>query len=182
MKNKAKFTPLTIEEFKSLLKYELDAQVKKDPRSNFDGLYSETNEWSDHNIHTLAAIESVADGLERIAHDWENTSCEREQWGSKLEGINSIGDLVFLGVTAGGDWESPVFSIFYFDDQKILRCYIPEKGNVYNFLSKKAFGNSDSDEKAARMGWKVSPDDLPNFNDEKMREDIRLHFGIKKGK
>lgn len=46
----------------------------------------------------------------------------------------------FLGVTAGGDWEEPVFFIIYFDG-KGLRGYIPENGNTYNKITKTAFGS-----------------------------------------
>ncbi len=79
--------------------------------------------------------------------------------------------LTFLGVTAGGDWESPIFFILY-SDGKDLRGYIPKKGNTWNPINKSAFGN---DERADELGFKLrgfsSYEDL-DFDFKKIEGDI----------
>lgn len=51
----------------------------------------------------------------------------------------------FVGYMLGGDWEVPVFGIVYSDGSK-LRGYIPTKGNVFDAVNKRAWGNNDDDE------------------------------------
>ena len=54
-------------------------------------------------------------------------------------------DFPVLFVNAGGDWETSICFIIYWDG-KDLRGYVPEKGNVYNPITKTAFGSDeDSD-------------------------------------
>lgn len=52
---------------------------------------------------------------------------------------------------AGGDWEDPVYFICYLDDKKKIRFFSPKPGNVFNPLTKEAFGNDeDKDDEFAR--------------------------------
>jgi hypothetical protein len=77
-----------------------------------------------------------------------------------LLGPQQIGDLAFVGCSAGGDWEFPVFMIFYLDQNgKTWRGYIPTDGNVYNTKTKRAIGNSDEDDTPSEpdMGNSHSP-------------------------
>jgi hypothetical protein len=53
-----------------------------------------------------------------------------------------INGFTFYGISAGGDWEVPIFFIVYWDGKK-LRGYIPTKGNTWNTDTKKACGNDD---------------------------------------
>jgi hypothetical protein len=69
--------------------------------------------------------------------------------------------LTFLGISAGGDWESPVFFIIYWDGTE-LRAYIPTDGNPWNKTTKKAYGNSEKADMADKI--KVYQDE--NFGDE----------------
>jgi hypothetical protein len=92
-------------------------------------------------------------------------------------GNGSVKDLVgyhmlsngmpILGISAGGDWEYPIFFCIYFDGKK-LRAYIPEKGNTWNTDTKKAYGNDTvADLKNARKRWPVQyPPDLEVDEDE----------------
>jgi len=172
-KEKATFLPLTPDQFAEKLTQLLGEQSGESLPS-----------WERYRPSSLQNVPSVQDGLQAIEHDWENV-----EWAAgegfmkcKLTGIQSLGPLTYLGVTAGGDWETPVFSIFYFDMSGVLRAYIPEKGNVFNFIAKAAFGNNeDTDTKAAMMGWRCRYADIESFKDASLSEDIRLHFGIKKG-
>ena len=45
-------------------------------------------------------------------------------------------------VNAGGDWETPVCFILYWDGST-LRGYIPKDGNVWNRKAKSAYGNDE---------------------------------------
>jgi len=173
-KEKASFSRLTKEEFETLL---------ADTLNKFDGPFKR---WDEHSTYTLLEVPTTRAGIERIEHDWENNECDAAEafMDCKIAGIQTLGPLTFLGVTAGGDWETPVFSIFYFDKDQNLCAYIPEKGNVYNFLAKAAYGNneygSNSDEKASRMVYKKSYQEVDTYRDDAMLDDIRIHFGIKK--
>lgn len=63
----------------------------------------------------------------------------------KYMGLTTLENgLTYLGVSAGGDWEWPVFFAIYWDGKK-LRGYIPEDGNPWNTDTNMAYGN---DEKA----------------------------------
>jgi len=59
-------------------------------------------------------------------------------------GFKNIGDLYFYGFYAGGDWEFPVYNIIFFNEGR-LQCYTPYIGNVYNYVTKKAFDNDATD-------------------------------------
>ena len=61
--------------------------------------------------------------------------------------------LTYLGVTAGGDWESPLFFIIYHDGQK-LRAYIPKDGNTWNLKTKMAYGNAEGEN--AKVGFNTA--------------------------
>jgi hypothetical protein len=45
-------------------------------------------------------------------------------------------------VNAGGDWESPICFVIYWDGKQ-LRGYIPKAGNFWNRKTKSAFGNNE---------------------------------------
>lgn len=178
---KASFLSLNPSEFAEMLKVALDnvAENLGQPQQN---------SWRTHlqegGITMLQEIETTEKGITEVEHDWENAEVDPAEayMKCKIVGLQTIGPLCFLGVTAGGDWETPVFSIFYFDENKDLRAYIPKKGNIFNFIAKSAFGNNpDTDYKASMLAYKKRYEEIESFNDDKMREDIRLHFGIKKG-
>lgn len=46
----------------------------------------------------------------------------------------------WIGV--GGDWEMPLAVCVYIDDNDELRIYVPKAGNVWNFKTGYAYGNS----------------------------------------
>jgi hypothetical protein len=57
-------------------------------------------------------------------------------------GFQTLDNLTFLGINAGGDWEVPVFFIVYWDGME-LRAYIPTEGNTWNLTAHSAFGNDE---------------------------------------
>lgn len=95
----------------------------------------------------------VEKDLSKIIFDTENMECVGER-GKEFLGYHKLPNgMSYLGVYAGGDWESPVYFIIYWDGNK-LRGYIPEEGNMYNTTTKQAYGNDDeADLKNARKRW-----------------------------
>lgn len=81
----------------------------------------------------------------KVDFDTENTSFEAdEDFNYKgLIGLIKIGDLVCWGCSSGGDWEFPVYFIFYLDNNNKLQMYIPKDGNVWNYTTKRAVGNDE---------------------------------------
>lgn len=80
--------------------------------------------------------------LSKILFETEN--CMYDYDG--LSGLHTLDNgLTFLGFVAGGDWELPVFSIVYWDG-KDLRGYTPLSGNIFNPVSKTAFGSEEERE------------------------------------
>lgn len=84
----------------------------------------------------------------KVEFDFENYDCFGESYNSSLKKIIGFHTLnngfSFLGISAGGDWESPVFFILYWDGTSI-RAYIPKDGNTYNEKEMSAYGNNDED-------------------------------------
>lgn len=83
-----------------------------------------------------------------VNFDLENCSSS-SLYGKSIDGKNlmnyqSINDLSFLGYTAGGDWEHPLFFIVYYDGNE-LRGYVPTCGNVFYLPEKAAFGSTDAE-------------------------------------
>lgn len=86
--------------------------------------------------------------LSKVEFDWENYSCDPTDNNSRWFGLHTTPEgLTFLGCYAGGDWETPVHFIIYWDGAG-LRAYIPKYGNPWNDDTKQAYGNDeDSDAK-----------------------------------
>jgi hypothetical protein len=113
----------------------------------------------------------VRDDLARVQFDNENTEIEFEAPG--FEGFSAIGDLTFLGVLAGGDWEAPVVFILYMHAGE-LRGYVPDGGNQYDRRKLRAWGNGDSEHDEEMM---EKADDTP-WDVAALRADIAARFGI----
>lgn len=84
--------------------------------------------------------------LSKCDFDVENVNCKKGYDGAEeIAGFHTLPNgLTYLGVSAGGDWEVPVFFIMYFDG-KDLRAYIPKDGNPWNTNSHQAYGNDDDE-------------------------------------
>lgn len=83
------------------------------------------------------------DGENVIVPDDEYDDDEFEDIGESLLGFHTLQNgLTFFGYMAGGDWESPVFMIIYYDGKK-LRGYTPSYGNAVHLDCKCAFGSGD---------------------------------------
>jgi len=99
--------------------------------------------------------DQIVNDLNKVEFSTENLeiTSRRAYCGAKIiSGFQKLGNgLTYLGITAGGDWELPIFFIIYYDGLK-LRAYIPKNGNTWNHRTKSAFGNGeDCDEERDSM-------------------------------
>jgi hypothetical protein len=134
----------------------------------------------------IDADQILSDDLSKVKFDWENYECENT-YGSfddfwPLLGLHRWyvdgGYFNFLGCMAGGDWETPVFFIIYYDGEK-LRGYIPKEGNPWNRTTKQAYGNNENadlkDMIEHGFADKLDDDDYepcPSYDLRKIRGDI----------
>lgn len=105
----------------------------------------------------VKATPKMEKDLNKVKFSWENVTYETN---SKMHtGYHSIGDLNFLGVSAGGDWEMGLYFIIY-DDGESLRAYIPKEGNNWNLRTKRVYGNNSQtrDEWALKIRKKDARD------------------------
>jgi len=124
---------------------------------------------------------TVEKDLAKVDFDTENLEAERGEGyaGCDLAGFHTYG-LTFLGVTAGGDWECPLFFIIYWDGKQ-LRGYIPTAGNSWNTDNKKAYGNDWKDKNSSdainykkRYGVEIEESySAASFSDGEMIDDIQ---------
>ena len=90
----------------------------------------------------------------RINQDFDSKvdfDTENEEWTpnsgySGATGFRTLANgLVALFINGGGDWESPLEYIIYFDGTE-LRGYVPTAGNPWNTKNNKAYGNADNEQ------------------------------------
>ena len=113
----------------------------------------------------------------KVKVDFENFSDSSDSLAYSLNGLMGYNvlpnGLTFLGMIAGGDWEFPVFFIFYWDG-KDIRAYIPTEGNPWNTSTKQAYGN-DEEKDAKNAKKRYGYDDDYDFSVETLsfvKEDI----------
>lgn len=132
------FAALSIDE----LKIKLDESARRGGEVDDDDI--EARNFSSYPLTTLSP--AIEKDLSKVQFDTENMDMESgygTQVGASLVGFHTLENgLSFLGVTAGGDWESPLFFILYWDG-KALRGYIPTEGNPWNTSQKAAYGNNE---------------------------------------
>lgn len=90
-------------------------------------------------VHMLFMEELV----DEVWNDWCKINFSTENINVTAEKVTPGGVPYFL-IRAGGDWETPLQCVMYFDGKK-LRGYVPKDGNTYNHKTKAAFGNNDND-------------------------------------
>ena len=73
-----------------------------------------------------------------------------------------------LGMTASGNWETPVYMFLYLDDALQFQVYVPEKGNTYNWNTNTAFGNDEDEDneflRSQMTGNGRDANDFDNFD------------------
>jgi DNA 3'-phosphatase len=128
----------------------------------------------------------ISKDLKKLNFDFENLSEKSGEFSnSDFVGYHELENgLSFLGIMAGGDWETPVFFIIYWDG-KALRAYIPTDGNPWNTDTHEAYGNDeDADVKNIRKRYRLSKDDEVDVQDvsqewDKILADIQNRIGPK---
>jgi len=155
---------------KKITKEELAKQIASIYNESFPSLDMITVEdvYKGHIEDDIFYIDQIQKDLSKVSFSKENHFFARLQHPDdipapidSLMGLQTLGDLTFLGGYAGGDWETPVFFILYWSGKKI-RAYIPDKGNTWNKKTKKAFGNADDDPDDADFDEKLMAQDIQN--------------------
>jgi hypothetical protein len=93
-------------------------------------------------VTTMVAM-LLEEHLDEVQKDWSKIDFSTENMDVVAEKVTPAG-VPYLQIRAGGDWETPLSCIIYFDGKK-LRGYVPKDGNSYNHRAKAAFGNNDDD-------------------------------------
>jgi hypothetical protein len=116
-----KFVKIPMDEFKEIVNAALNADDDTTPRN---------------------LTPKVSKDLDKVNFDLENIDWDGS-FRKELLGFHELENgLTFLGTQAGGDSESPVYFIIYWDG-KALRGYIPTDGNPWNTDTKTAYGNDE---------------------------------------
>jgi hypothetical protein len=168
-------------------KEQLEQKIVSIVKTNSKKNYANT-EYYDYNQLTS----QVSKDLSKVQFDAENISdCDLylnsvQHDGQRYLGYNTLGNgLSYLGVNAGGDWETPVFFMLYWDG-KSIRGYVPKDGNTWNTHSKEAFGNDEENDIIAlkelgmykEHGSSYGADDL-KCDFDKMMTEIQQHITYK---
>ena len=106
-----------------------------------------------------------------VRFDCENVTYEDEQF--NMPGFTAgyamlDGKLPVRWVGVGGDWEMPVAACVYIGDDDELKVYVPKAGNVWNFNTRCAIGNT-------KMGQKEEMESLGvkyTFDMDAMRKEM----------
>jgi hypothetical protein len=190
------FAPITKEGLKAKIIAAFD-EIKKD--EDDDPLWEKSMN-GDKEVGRIASIQYEWRRLTpqvqkdmKVEFDCENTDCGKSfVWKNHdytdeldhepmnaLMGLNTLDNgLTFLGAWGGGDWESPVFFVIYWDGKKI-RAYIPTDGNPWNTDEKCAYGNCDKKDQENIKKRFPSPGgyrgyaEPPEFNAALMLADIK---------
>lgn len=118
--------------------------------------YVDEADWADAGENELFMLDAymarpiVEDDLSEVFFDPENSSAEPGEYRfpreGSLVGMHTLDNgLTFVGFTAGGNWEYPLFVAIYWDGHR-FRGYVPVEGNMVNPIFRCAFGSEmDSD-------------------------------------
>jgi hypothetical protein len=134
--------------------------------------------------------------LGEINEDWSKINFDRENlyvchkhsestdWQLGFQTLDN--GFTYVGIVAGGDWEHPIYAIIYHDGKQ-FRGYVPTKGNIFNPVTKSAFGNEDDEELYIKgllaLGIHV-PENCDvafldcNFNFAEIRKDIESRIQL----
>lgn len=114
----------------------------------------------------------VEKDLSKVQFDTENFECEvGETWGTNtIDGFRTLENgMTYLGCSAGGDWEHPVFFIIYWDGKE-LRGYIPADGNTWNKQYKTAYGSEQESDKYQKQIAKMTDDEIEKLENKLQEE------------
>ena len=122
-----------------------------------------------NNFRSGKITKRVEKDLMKVQFDEENLEWEEGEGFSGTKAITGFhilpNGLTYLGVTAGGDWEIPLFFIIYYDGER-LRGYIPKDGNHWNTKTNTAYGSeSESFSKV-------------EYDEEDANANVKERFGV----
>ena len=95
----------------------------------------------------------LAKGLAWVRTDWTTVEFSPENVSVVGERVTT-GGVPYIMILAGGDWETRVACVIYFDGED-MRGYVPKDGNSYNRMTKSAFGNFGDDHAACERQYRV---------------------------
>ena len=154
---------LTKKELAGALAYALATSIGVNPRKDLRSYCDDPMKFlKDNFCGAQGLISDVTEDLKAVQFDEENFEWEAgEGYSGGTTGFHTLPNgLTFLGITAGGDWESPLFYIIYWDGDK-LRAYVPTDGNHWNTDTNTAYGSEsealdgeEDEEKAAEENVK----------------------------
>jgi hypothetical protein len=118
----------------------------------------------------------------KVSFDFENSFVTDGDPGpTGMNGFHTLENgFTFCGVSAGGDWEDPVFFVVYWDG-KDLRAYIPKLGNLWNQKLKTAYGNNEESDKIDQEKRKDLLKDQyehVDYNPAEIKKDLLNHFTL----
>ncbi len=184
-----KFVRISKDAFKDKLEEAIKVAWNTEYHGDFSDFYYES--WPDKpnwylNGHQLLNFyhNQIKKDLSKVQFDLENCDWDCD-WGNKagrkLHGLRTLDNgLTYLGISAGGDWEFPVFYIFYWDGTS-LRAYIPKDGNIWNRTTKQAYGNDEDDDLKDAIKQKLIPSSATEFDSYTLNLDWeRIEADIKK--
>lgn len=97
--------------------------------------------------------ERVHKDIEKIGLNLENFYIEPHHVPKRQDDVKAMvgfrllpNGMPYLGVLAGGDWQSPAFFALYWDGE--LRAYVPKDGNSWNVKTKEPDGSRPFDAKS----------------------------------
>jgi len=160
-----KFVPITVDELKKKIKAKVE-KLNPEMAGEFHWL-----------PEMISTDPTLSKDLSKVEFDFENWSIDAEQnFGpAEIVGYRTLlNGMPFLGVSAGGDWETPLVFIIYWDG-KSLRAYIPTDGNPWNTDTKMAYGNDeDADDK--NRSKRFPGNDDPDVDARKVLADIQARI------
>ena len=123
---------------------------------------------------------SVKQDLKAVIFNTENISAG-DVFSAPVSGYEVTKQKVpYLAVTAGGDSETPLVFIIYWDGQR-LRGYVPKNGNPWNTMTKRAYGNSEHEHEHEHGDRSDIQDAIVRFpwigfqkGDDQLLHDIRI--------
>jgi len=165
-----------------ITKEELEQKITHIEKTDFD----------DDTYYYNQLTEQVSKDLAKVQFDCENMDIHSmygdsvQDHGSRYLGYNTLENgLSYLGINAGGDWETPIFFMLYWDG-KSIRGYVPKEGNTWNQVTKQAFGNDEKKDIEAlkklgiysNEGYGHGRDNI-KFDFDKMMQEIQHHITYK---
>lgn len=136
-------------------------------------------------LSTGQVTPQIMKDLAKVDFSEENLDWENGYAGTKsFVGFHTLPNgLTYFGVSCGGDWETPLVYIVYWDGRQ-LRGYVPEDGNFWNTDTKAAYGNAydyrnhiDMDAANVKKRFGVeSRDDLKDMDCKSIIADIQKHI------